>query len=229
MLKSIALFIFIVLVILALPFLFSTEGDTRNSVPAEGLPWQIELLPDGATSVFGLVPGRSTLDDACKRFGNDLQVALIVAPGESGAVEVFYESIAVGAITGKMVLTLDTTPEQREQMLKRARKAEFMESTTRRVELGTEDQFRMSTTAIAAIVYIPAASLDESIVLARFGAPAERIRSSETREHFLYPAKGLDLQLDTKGKEILQYVAPGAFGRLREPLVSAGRTERERE
>jgi hypothetical protein len=133
----------------------------------------------------------------------------------------------VGAITGKMILTLDTTPEQREQMLKRAVKAEFMESTTRRVELSAEDLLRMGSAAIAAIVYIPAASLDEQIVLQRFGVPAERIRSSETQEHFLYPAKGLDLQLDSKGKEILQYVAPGKFDRLREPLVSAAKAEKQ--
>jgi hypothetical protein len=39
-------------------------------------------------------------------------------------------------------------------------------------------------------------------------------------EHFLYPAKGLDLILDRKGKEVLQYVAPRDFARLREPLTA---------
>lgn len=228
MLKSIALFITIVLAILVLPFLFPSGGDPRKGVPDAGLPWQIEQLPDGASRVFGLIPGRSTLGDARNRLGHDVQVALIVAPGESGSVEAFYESIVVGSITGKMVLTLDTTPEQREQMLKRARKAEFMESTTRRVELSTEDLAQMSTTAISAIVYIPAASLDEEVALQRFGIPAERIRSSETREHLLYPDKGLDLQLDSKGKEILQYVAPSNFARLREPLLSDAAKKKQR-
>jgi hypothetical protein len=52
----------------------------------------------------------------------------------------------------------------------------------------------------------------------RFGAPAERIRQGETLEHFLYPARGLDIVLDSKGKEVLQYVAPADFARLRAPL-----------
>ena len=60
--------------------------------------------------------------------------------------------------------------------------------------------------------------MDEAIILQRFGTPAERIRQGETLEHFLYPDKGLDLVLDSKGKEVLQYVAPADFARLRAPL-----------
>ncbi len=72
---------------------------------------------------------------------------------------------------------------------------------------------------MSAIAFIPAANLDEAIVLQRFGAPDERIRADENREHFLYRAKGLDVQLDAKGKEVLQYVPPRDFARLRDPLV----------
>ena len=43
-------------------------------------------------------------------------------------------------------------------------------------------------------------------------------RRAEALEHFLYPDKGLDLVLDSKGKEVLQYVAPADFARLRAPL-----------
>jgi hypothetical protein len=57
-----------------------------------------------------------------------------------------------------------------------------------------------------------------AVILQRFGAPAERIRQGETLEHFLYPAQGLDIVLDSKGKEVLQYVAPADFARLRAPL-----------
>lgn len=217
--RSVALFIAIVVALLALPLLFMPADETDKALPQENLPWQVERLPDGATRVFGLVPGRSTLAEARHRLGNDTQVALIVAPGESGSLEVFYDSFSAGFVTGKVILTLASTTEQREGMLARARKAEFMESTTRRVELGDEDRTRAETAVISAIVFIPAARLDEEIVLQRFGPPAERIRSDENREHFLYPDKGLDLQLDAKGKEVLQYVAPADFSRLRDPLV----------
>lgn len=219
LLKSIALFIAIIVALLALPILFHVEDTGRNETPTEGMPWQIDVLPDGATRVFGLIPGRSKLDDARKLLGGDVQVALVIAPGESGAVEAYYESVTAGPVTGKMVLTLDTTLDQREQMLKRAPKVDYMKSSTRRVTLGEDDFVQAGALTITAIAFIPSANLDEQIILQRFGVPAERIRSSEEREHFLYPGKGLDLQLDAKGKELLQYVAPQNFAQLRDPLL----------
>jgi hypothetical protein len=148
---------------------------------------------------------------------------MIIAKGESGSVEAYYETLAAGFVTGKMILTLDTAIEQREEMLKRAIKAEFMESTTRRVTLADDDLRTLSKARVSAIAFIPSAQLDEAIVLQRFGMPAERIRSSEHTEHFLYPDKGLDLRLDAKGKELLQYVAPRDFARLRDPLIAAAK------
>ncbi len=218
--KGFALFITIVVTLLALPLLFVTK-DQSVAPPAEGLPWQIENLPDGRTRVFGLVPGRSTLDEARNHYGQGAQVALIIAPGESGSVEAYFDTITAGSVTGKMILTMTTTEIQREQMLKRARKAEHMEGTTRKVALGDEDAALIGGVAIAAIAFIPSAQIDEQIILQRFGMPTERIRSSEHTEHFLYPAKGLDLRLDAKGKELLQYVAPQEFARLRDPLQQA--------
>jgi hypothetical protein len=218
--KAIALFLLILLLLLGLPFLFPSGGEGQRDIPVPPAPWQIETEPGGGSRVFGLTPGRSTLEEARRLLGGDPQVALIVAPGESGAVEAYFESVQAGPVSGRMVVTLASTAEQREGMLKRARKADYMESTTRRVELGDQDLMLAQKAAIEALVFIPAANLDEQIVLQRFGTPAERIRSGEHREHFLYPDKGLDLQLDAKGKEVLQYVAPREFARLRAPLVA---------
>lgn len=221
LLKSILLFVGIVVALLAAPLLFiANDGKPVDQAP-EGMPWQIEALADGYSRVFGLTPGASTLDAAHGRFGADAEVALIVAPGESGSVEAYFERVTAGFVTGRMILTLETTLAEREQMLKRAAKAEYMESTTRRITLADADLQALKKARIAAIAFIPAAQLDEAVVLQRFGAPAERIRSSEHTEHFLYPDKGLDLRLDAKGKELLQYVAPRDFARLRDPLLAA--------
>ncbi len=220
LLKSILLFVAIVVALLAAPLLFMPDDGKRVEPPAEGLPWQIELTANGQTRVFGLMPGSSTLDEARARFGPDVQVALIIAPGETGSVEAYYERVTAGIVTGKLILTLETTLAQREEMLKRAVKADFMESTTRRIALAEIDLQAMSKAPVSAIAFIPSANLSEDIVLQRFGPPVERIRASEQVEHFLYPEKGLDLRLDAKGKELLQYVAPRDFARLRDPLLA---------
>ena len=198
----------------------SVPGQRPDANPVT-LPWQIERLPDGGSRVFGLTLGRSTLEEARQQLGGDVQVALIVAQGETGSLEAYCESIDAGAVKGKLVLTLETSLAQREQMLARARKVDYMQSAARRVELGAEDLRQADRAPIIAITFIPAANLDEQVVLQRFGVPGERLRSGEHKEHFLYPELGLDLQLDAKGKEVLQYVAPRDFARLRAPLAPA--------
>lgn len=222
--RTFAIIVAAIVAIIVLPFvpaLIATFSGTPPSRPEQNLPWQIEPQPDGSSRVFGLQLGRSTLAEARQRLGPDLQVALVIAPGETGTLEAYYESFNAGFVTGKMVLTIDTTPAMRADMLKRAQKAEYMESSTRRIQLNEADQHAAEQLPVSVVAFIPSAQLDEQVVLQRFGQPAERLRGTETREHFLYPDLGLDLMLDTKGKELLQYVAPRDFARLRAPLAAA--------
>lgn len=217
LLKSIALFIALVFLLLAVPFLLPGSGDPVP-VPAGFLPWQIESLPGDESRVFGLVPGRSTLADVRQLHGNDVAVALIVAPGESGSLEAYYEHFVAGTVNGRLLLTLQSSVGEREAMLARAVKADFMDSTTRRVTLSAADLAAQEQVSVMGMSFIPATNLDEAIILERFGTPAERIRQGDHFEHFLYPDKGLDVVLNQQGKEVLQYVAPSSFSRLREPL-----------
>lgn len=224
LIKAIALFVAIVGVLLAIPLLFiSGDGAEKIAGQSAALPWHIERLPNGGSRVLGLEPGESTLEDAYRQYGADAQIALIAAQGESGSVEAYYDNAHAGPITGKMILTLQTTQRQREAMLERAVKAEVTENAARRVKLAEVDLHALRQARIAGITFIPAADLSEDVVVQRFGLPSEKIRIDERITHWLYPDKGLDVQCDAKGKEVLQYVAPRDFARLRDPLLSAAR------
>lgn len=197
-----------------------------QSVPSSGLPWQIETLPGGEAQVFGLTLGRSTLADARARFGTEMQLAVIAEPGEDGNVEGYYESVTAGFVAGKLIVTAELSPELIAGMRERAPKTQYMQSTTRRATLAPADEAAALAAPIRGLAFIPGAQLDEAVILERFGQPAERIRVNAHQEHLLYPAKGLDLVLDSKGRELLQYVAPARFEALRAPLLAqaAGRT-----
>ena len=216
--KLIVAIVALAIAVILAPLLFVMLGDTPPAPPAEGLPWQIEVLPDGRSQVFGLVPGTSTIAEARARFGPDMQVAIIAAPDQPGSLEAYFESVTMGFVTGKLILTAEVDAGTVARMRERAVKSEYMESTTRRISLAPDDLPSAYAAAIRAITFIPSAHLDADVIVQRFGAPDERIRSTEHVEHFLYARRGLDLALDAKGKEVLQYVAPRDFERLREPL-----------
>ena len=191
----------------------------QAAAPIENLPWQIETLADGGSKVFGLVLAQSTLGEARQRFGNDMEVAVIASPGEPGALEAYYIHFIAGVLHGKVILVAMLDQAGVEQMRKRALKVEFMDSTTRKFTLHPDDLTLAYQAPIGSITFMPDAHFDADTAIKRFGAPEVRIRSSEHVEHFLYPQKGLDLLLDAQGKEVLQYVAPRQFARLRDPLV----------
>lgn len=208
--------------------LLSPHDATQVNTKAAGLPWQVESLPGGASKVMGLTLApagathvASTLADAQQQWGQAMQIAIIAAPGEDGLLEAFVDPASAGFITGKAVLTAHLASAEIRAMRERAIKSEFMESTTRKYTLTPADLQTALKAPITALSFIPQANLDADTVVARFGTPAERVRSNGHLEHFLYPAKGLDLALDSEGKELLQYVAPAEFNQLRQPLVKS--------
>ena len=195
----------------------------REAAPAmtHGMPWQIELPGPGQSRVFGLTLGgsaASTLADALRLAAEAPTLALLTPQDAAAALEAYFESVSLGALTGKLVLSIAAAPGELEAMRSNAAKTDHLETGIRKYALREADRQRAERLPLAAIAFIPAASLDEAVILQRFGTPAERIRQGETLEHFLYPALGLDIVLDSKGKEVLQYVAPAEFARLRAPL-----------
>lgn len=193
----------------------------KNLAQADsGLPWQIQTLPGGQTQVMGLTLGQhaSTLADAQKIWGSNVEVAIIAAPGEGGSLEAFIDPAQAGFISGKLVLTLKAPAGVITNMRQRALKSEFMDSTTRKYTLAPADRQSAAAYVVTAMAFIPQANLDATMVTDRFGPPAERRRVGEDAEHFLYPDKGLDLTLNRRGKDVLQYVAPSDFQQLAAPL-----------
>ncbi|MDR0776021.1 MAG: hypothetical protein LBE81_05220 [Azonexus sp.] len=209
-----------ILVALIVSFLIPTPG--AGGDPERNLPWQIEVDGQGGSTVFGLQPGHSTLADVRAALGDDFEVAVIARPDEIGAVEAYYNQVALGFVLARMVVTLDVAPETVVAMRERALKAQHMESTTRKITLHPDDLAQLEQARVRALAVIPTVNLDEATVIQRFGQPAERLQVSEKRVHLLYPRQGLDVVVDGDGKELLQYVAPRDFALLREPLRAGG-------
>lgn len=208
----------LIVALLLLPMLAPPVDRGGESVA--GLPWQIETMPDGGSRVFGLTLKASSFADARQQFGSDNEIAIVIAPGETGSLESFFQNATLGAITGKLILTADVPAEIIAGMIQRAVKAGYMQSSTKKITLAERDMPAALAARIGAIAFVPSINLDEAMIVQRFGPPAERLRTSDTVEHFLYPGRGLDIVLDTEGKELLQYVAPRDFAMLRAPLKS---------
>ncbi|MEJ2685874.1 MAG: hypothetical protein P8124_01460 [Gammaproteobacteria bacterium] len=198
----------------------------RHFEHVKGLPWQIQTLPEGNSKVFGLTFGKSTLGDAKARFGtDDMKLAIIADPGEQGTLEMYYSHMTAGVITGKMVIGTALDPQTIEGMEQRAVHSKFLGTGARQFILSPADTRAAYQAPITTITFIPSARFDEKSALRLFGTPAQRIRTGPHVQHLLYPDKGVDIILNRQGKNVLQYVAPRHFERLRKPLLKAAQSK----
>lgn len=212
--RFIPTFLVITLVLAIYPFLVKDD----NPVGVVGLPWQIAITPDGSTRVFGLTPGETTLGQAVARLGEDMQLAVMAARGETGSLEMYYGNYRAGLLSAKLVLGAALDDRTLDSLRENAASTEVLKSGTRKHVLSERDHEKAFSAVIQSIAFIPSTSLDHDMILNRFGEPDEIIKADNQVTHYLYRKKGLDVILSEDSRDVLQYVAPSQFDRLREPL-----------
>ena len=181
-------------------------------------PWEIERLPDGATRVFELVPGRSTLADAALRFGPSVEVALFESPDGSVVAEAYYRKASPGGLTGRLVLSLQLDDAVLAALKDNSTERKRLRTGNVRLEIAAGDAGRMRDAVVRGMTFVPTADLDEEIVLARFGEPEERVTIDHNTAHWFYRSRGLAIVLERSGKDLLQYVHPDDFEWVRQGL-----------
>ncbi len=187
------------------------------------LPWQVESTADGASRVFGLVLGTSTLQDAQQVFQEEAELSMFSSDDGKQVVEGFFNQLTLSGLRAKMVVALDYSEQELTGIFDRGARVSTMGSGKRKVSLSGEDKTAAMQTPIASITYLPKVNLDAAIVEKRFGLPAEKIKEQGTDiEHWLYPDKGLDIALSDEQKDVLQYTLPSQFDNLVAPLKLQG-------
>ena len=147
-----------------------------------------------------------------------MELAIISTDGEDHSLEMYYDRYTAGVFSGKLVLTAELAAQKITMMIERSTKTDYFKTGARKFRLHPDDLPLAWQAPVHALTFIPTVNLDQQTAIKRFGEPAEIVSSDEQTTHLLYPDKGLDLILSEDSKEVLQYVAPRDFSRLRDPL-----------
>ena len=174
-----------VFVILLAPVVWVLVNPTPPPPVLDGLPWQVERSADGRTSVFGVAPGHSTLDELVAQFGSDHQLAVMQPAESESALEAFFPDVRAGFVTGKLVARIASSEAEREAWAKASPKARYTDSGARQYPLTSEDAAQARRNTIQALSFLPSARLDVDTLLARFGPPVTRL-THDGVEYFLF-------------------------------------------
>jgi len=215
------------LLIAAAPLLWRMLGPAPPpSAPsaAQDAPWQVATPSPGSSRVFGLSLPGSTLADLRQRWGSDgqgvqdVQVAVIMDASRRLSLEAYVEQFNAGGLAARLVAVFDA-PQPDLTRWREATPGQPTGTGAWRHRLAGSVLAEADAAPLIGLTLIPAAQLDADTLTARFGPPAERLPGGERLSHWLYPAIGLAVALDSQGKEVLQYVAPAQFeDRLAAPL-----------
>lgn len=175
------------------------------------LPWQVALPGDGTSRVLGLSLGEGTLADAMARYGPPDGAGLFQgARGRS--IEVYFGSVRLGGLEGRLVLTLAAAPDELDRATARAVGAERVASGAIRFTLSPEDKEGLVGRRITAITYLPRyKGLEADFFRERLGEPAAWRATDEDGVQWLYPGLGLSLLLSDRDGAAFEYVAPRDF------------------
>ena len=211
----------ILVVILMAFFLLQSKKTNNHSRIAENYPWQIKILANGQTRIFGVVLGENKLKDVDVILNSTPKVALFESKDKL-VLEAFYKDIPLGVLSGSFIFTLDVPSDQLKKIKNKSIKQEPAGNNSKRYELDKYMLEASKSYVINDLIYIPTVQLDEDMIIKRFGKPTYKIKlkTKEIGWHYLYPEKGLDLIYKQDDKEVLQYVIPKRFNLLLEPLQS---------
>jgi len=191
---------------------------TKNVV--EKYPWQITLLANGNTRVFGIVFNETTLQEVDLLLKTDPEVKLFESD-KNLSLEAYYKNVLLGGLIGSFIISLDVSESELQKFKSESKKRKRHENTIQH-EFDKIMLEQVKKLTVKNLSYIPTAQLEEEMIVKRFGVPEEKIKlkNNEKGWHYLYPKKGLDLIYKEEGKEVLQYVTPREFSLLLEPLRS---------
>lgn len=208
-------------VVVILLFLLMNKKTGNEKPVVQAYPWQVSILADGSSQVFGIILGKTSLKEVDAILKGEPKMALFEAKNKM-SLEAYYKNISLGGLIGSFIFTLDTTNEQLNKIKSESSKQKRAENNGIRYELDKPATDKTKALIVKNLIYVPTVQLDEKTIIMRFGEPKNKIKlkTKEIGWHYLYPNKGLDLIYKEEGKEVLQYTQPEKFNLLLEPLLS---------
>jgi hypothetical protein len=122
------------------------------------------------------------------------------------SVEAFFEDMYIGySLRGRLILTLETSPEQLEAMFSRGGRVKSADSGAHEITLAGSDLSEALNLPIRHLTYIPYPKIDEETLIHRFGQPSNDSLGDDGVRRWHYPERQLVILFDETGRKVLEF------------------------
>lgn len=169
------------------------------------MPWEVTTMEDGNSKVFDIHIGTSTYRHAQQVLRQYGKTAVFTEEGKPSTAEAFFDSINLGGLSGKLVLTLNATDDIVNSLISSALEARIQPSGAHRYVLNNSDQ--LIETVVTSITYIPSIKLKANMLRHRFGEPnlISADEENPATELWHYSDINLMVRRNDNEKTVLQY------------------------
>lgn len=207
---------YLFLIILGFVILITAISDKRFNISSDNLPWQITLLENGNSKVFGITLNKTTIREALQALNAFPEIAVFEHNDGRQNLEAYISSVSLSGLTAKVILEYGVDKETMDRYIRDNIDKTGTPSGAFKYKLNEEDSIEALQAPVISISYFPYAQFDDEIILQRFGITDEIIELNDKSSVYLYPKLGLSITYNLEEKEVLQYVSPAHFDRLRE-------------
>ncbi len=203
-----------------LALMLAITGCEQAAQHPEDLPWQTRMTPEGTVQAFHLEIGKSTLKQMIEQFHSFPELAVFAHESGKRTLEAYFSKQRLGVFEAKLVAELKADDAMLTRFETEYKKREGMASGMWKYELSEDNVKVANELSVRKLVYMPTINYDQETVRARFGEPAERLPSQqEGVSLWLYPQKGLILQMNDDGGEVLYYTGQQDYTALKQELL----------
>ena len=207
---KLALIIISIITVISVALFYFTAD--RSLGVAVDMPWQVRVIDPQHSEVFGVVLNQTTLEQARQKFGQVDGIALFRNSDGQFSLEAYFGKVHFGHFSARLIANLDASQQEMEKLTAFSIKRVPKEDGSIRWTLNSDKQAEQATRRIRALSYIPDyKGMDEQYLIERFGEPARRETVDNTSERWFYPQRGIRILLDSKGKELFEYMPPAQF------------------
>ncbi|OZB78404.1 MAG: hypothetical protein B7X29_04995 [Halothiobacillus sp. 13-55-115] len=176
------------------------------------LPWDIKVLPDGTSAVFGVHLGKDSLLEFKRVYDQKAELAIFVDPDKKASLEAYFGTMNVGALTANVTIVAKTDPKElNEWIAKNHAKPDPTPSGAWKYPMTDEHIRKAQYFPIESITY---AEYTTDLIDRHFGKPDEIRNTKGSTQYWLYPKKGLLIAVNSDGKDLFQYISPKDFSML---------------
>ncbi len=193
-------------------------SDTPQKVT--DLPWQVEVLPDGTTHVFGVSVGKVTFRQLAEYLRSVPELAVFETPKGERTLEGYYGKKRLGVFEAKIVGELNADKTTIDRFVAAHTEKKPQPTGTWRYELAEKNVLEANDFLVKYLVYIPVVDYSADEIQKHFGTPMNTVKAGARVTWWLYPAKGLIIMQDNEDSEVFYYSTPADFAALEKRLTT---------